>query len=224
MHVLKTDFNGNPNVGLYGFATDSYCLLSTDMDKRTVAKVEKVLKVPVHQLNICGTSLVGVFLVGNSDCLLVPSIVFDSELKKLDSFKIKYKVIKTDHTALGNNILCNDVGCLVSQSFSVDEKKHIEHALGVPVHAVKIADLDVVGSSGVLNSKGCLLHRDASGDDLKLVESVLRVRCDTGTVNMANPFVRSGIIANSNGFVIGRASGSPELMNADEVLGFLQNK
>jgi translation initiation factor 6 len=224
MHVLKTDFNGNPNVGLYGFATDSYCLLSTDVDKRTVAKVEKALKVPVHQLNICGTSLVGVFLVGNSNCLLVPSIAFDSELKKLDHFKIKYKVLKSDHTALGNNILCNDFGCLVSSDFSVDEKKHIESALGVPVHSGKIADLDTVGSGGVLSSKGGMLHRDASNQEVLFIESLLKVKCNTGTVNMANPFVRSGVIANSHGFVIGRSSGSPELMHIDEVLGFLDNK
>jgi translation initiation factor 6 len=221
---LKTDFNGNPNVGLYGFATDSYCLLSVDVDKRTVAKIEKVLKVPVHQLNICGTSLVGVFLVGNSKCLLVPSIAFDSELRKLDSFKIKYKVIKTDHTALGNNVLCNDFGCLVSPDFSIEEMKHIEGALGVPVHSAKIAELDIVGSSGVLSKLGGLLHRDASDSDIKLVESLLKVKCDTGTVNMANPFVRSGVIANSHGFVIGRLSGSPELMHLDEVLGFLDNE
>lgn len=221
MHALKTDFNGNPNVGLYGFATDSYCLLSTDVNSKVVSRVERALKVPVHQLNICGTSLVGVFVVGNSNCLLVPSIVFDSELRRLDGFGIKYKVLRTDHTALANNILCNDRGCLVSPAFSKDEVAHIRAALKVPVSNGTIAGLDIVGSCGVLSSRGCLLHRDASVDDKRLVESLFGLSCDTGTVNMANPFVRSGLVANSNGFVIGRLSGSPEVMNVEEVLGFL---
>jgi len=40
----------------------------------------------------------------------------------------------------------------------------------------------------------------------------------TGTVNMGNPFVGSGILCNDKGFVIGDMSGGPEIMNAEEAL------
>ena len=38
---------------------------------------------------------------------------------------------------------------------------------------------------------------------------------------MGVPFIGSGILANSHGFVIGDASGGPEIVNADEALGFI---
>ena len=30
-HVIVTNFNSNPNVGLYGYATDKYCLIGTEV-------------------------------------------------------------------------------------------------------------------------------------------------------------------------------------------------
>ena len=70
MHILKTNFNGNPNVGLFGFATDEYCLLGKEIKKYVAKEIEKVLKVPVHQITLAGTSLIGAFAVGNSKILL----------------------------------------------------------------------------------------------------------------------------------------------------------
>lgn len=222
MHLLKTSFNSNPNVGLYGFATDKYCLLSPEVNKKLVEQIGKMLKVPIHQMNICGTSLLGAFLSGNSNSLLVPSIAFDSELEKLDKLKIPYTVIDTKHTALGNNILCNDNGCFLSTDFTKETVEEIQKALVVPVERGRIADLRIVGACGVANNKGCLLHRDASQEDVDLIGSLLKVSCDTGTANLANPYVSSAIITNSNGFIIGGLSGGPEINHIDEVLGFLK--
>ncbi len=222
MHLLKANFNGNPNVGLYGFATDSYCLLSKEVNKKLVKQIEEVLKVPVHQIDICGTSLIGAFLAGNSNSLLVPSIAFDSELEQLKKLKIPFTVIDTKHTALGNNILCNDNGCLLSTDFKKEEVEAIQKVLVVPTERGNIADLRIVGACGTSNTKGCVLHRDASDEDVKLIESLLKVRCETGTVNLANPYIKSAIIANSNGFIIGDLSGGPEINHIDEVLGFLK--
>ena len=74
MHVLIANVQGNPNVGLYGYANDQYCLLGTEVPSKTAKKIEKVLKVPTHRISMCGTSLVGVFVTGNNKCLLVPEI------------------------------------------------------------------------------------------------------------------------------------------------------
>lgn len=222
MHILRTNFNGNPNIGLFGIANDGYCIIGSDINHKLVKKIKEVLKVPVVQTDICGTGLVGAFCAANSNCLLLPNIVFESELKMLDKYKIKYEIIDTKHTALGNNVLCNDEGCIVSKKFKDSEIKRIEKALGIKAVKGTINKLDVVGSLGVLNKKGCLVHEDVTSEEIKVIEKLLKVRCGTGTVNLGSPFIKSGIIANSNGFLVSINSGGPEIANADEVLGFIE--
>ena len=124
MHLLRTNFHGNPNIGLLGIATDKYCIIGSHLSRKKLNKIKEVLKVPIIQTSICGTELAGVFCAANSNCLLLPNIVFESELKVLKKNKIKYKIIDTKHTALGNNVLCNDDGCIVSREF---EKEEVEN-------------------------------------------------------------------------------------------------
>ncbi|PIN69545.1 translation initiation factor IF-6 [Candidatus Woesearchaeota archaeon CG11_big_fil_rev_8_21_14_0_20_43_8] len=221
-HILITNFNSNPNVGLYVFATDEYCLVGRDVPIKTIKEIEKVLSVPVHIVSICGTSLLGVFCAGNKKCLLIPSIAFESEMTKLDELGIRYSMIDTKLTALGNNILCNDKGAIVSHDFEESTVKQISLALGVPVVKSKISGLDIIGSLATLNSNGkCLIHHDIESFEKKLVEKNLGVICIEGTVNMGSPYISSGVVTNKNGFIIGSLSGGPEIDNADKAFGFM---
>ena len=222
MHVLKTNINGNPNVGLFGYCTNDYCLLGMEVKKKIADEIGKVLHVPVHRLNIAGTSLLGVFLAGNSKKLLVPSICFDDELKTLQKLDIDYEVIESNVTALGNTILCNDSGCLVSQEFSSNQKKRIREALNVPLKPGTIGDLDTVGSLSALNSHACIISRDITDEELEKVEDLIKIKCFPSSVNMGSPYTGSGLLCNDKGFVIGDQSGGPEMTNVDESLGFLK--
>ncbi|RLE39589.1 translation initiation factor IF-6 [Candidatus Woesearchaeota archaeon] len=221
-HVLKTSFQGNPNIGLYAYTTDKYCLLGYNMPKAEQNKIKKILDVPIHKLSLCGTNMLGVFAVGNKNCLLLPEIVFEEELKTLEKLKIKYKIIKTHLTALGNNILCNNKGCVVNPEFSDIAIKEIKEALKVPVKRGTIAELNIVGSLAVLRKNHCLTHPEILKQEQKKIERLLNVSVDTGTINFGVPFVSSGIIVNSNGFIIGAASTGIEIQNTDMALGFLK--
>jgi translation initiation factor 6 (eIF-6) len=66
MHVLMTDINGNPNIGLYGFCNDNFCLLGNEVPEKKFKEIEDVLKVKCHRISIAGTSLIGVFVAGNN--------------------------------------------------------------------------------------------------------------------------------------------------------------
>lgn len=224
MHIWTTNFHGNPNIGLYGFATDKYCLLGDGLKKKILEHIEKVLKVPVYIVSICGTNLIGAFCAGNRNSLLIPSIAFDEEIAHLKRLKIKHTIINTKLTALGNNILCNDHGCIVNPDFSDDAVKAIGKALKVDVHKAEIAGIKTVGSAAVANSTHCIAHRDASEKDIENIRKILKVEVQTGTVNMANPYMSSGIISNNHGVIVGNHSGGPEVVNIDEALGFLGRK
>ncbi|MFO8015667.1 MAG: translation initiation factor IF-6 [Candidatus Woesearchaeota archaeon] len=221
-HVLQTDFHGNPNVGLYGFANDSFCLLGWEVPEKKAKEIGRVLDVPVHRITLCGTSLIGVFCAGNNKAVVIPDIVFDHEIRALEKLKIPFETIKTRYTALGNNLLCNDHGCLASSELSADAKKRIRQALDVSLKPGMIAEINTVGSVGVQNSNGCLIHRDAKAFEIKFIKELLKTDIETGTVNMGNPYLGSGILCNSNGFVVGDASGGPEVAHIDESLGYLK--
>lgn len=221
MHLVETTFYGNPNLGVFGYATDKICLLGKMVQDNLIPKIEKVLNVPVHFVDIAGTSLVGTFVVGNSKGIIVPAIIFDHEIEHLKELGLNFMVLDTKLTALGNNIVANDHGAIASVEFPKEEIQKIQDFLGVPVVQTKIAGLDVIGSMISHNNKGCLMHPQASEEEVKLVERVLKVKAMLGTINLGNPYVSSGIIANSNGFLIGSTSGGPELVNADQALGFL---
>ncbi|PLW80476.1 translation initiation factor IF-6 [Candidatus Woesearchaeota archaeon] len=222
MHVDRLDFNGNINIGLNGYCNNEYCLVGKDISENNIEILEKVLKVPVHQISIAGTSLIGVFLVGNKNKLLVPNIVFDSELKALDELKINYEVIDTKYTALGNNVLCNDEGAIVNSEMEEKAIKQIEKALKVNIITGEIAGLEIVGALCSHNSNKGLIHRDALDKEIELVEKTLKLELDIGTLNFGSPYINSAILVNDNGFVCGTATTGPEMQNADYAFGFLK--
>jgi len=222
MHILITNIQGNPNIGTYGFANDKFCLLGREVPEGVAKKIEKVLKVPCHRISICGTSLIGAFITGNNSTILVPEIAFESELEELDKLKINYKIIKTKLTALGNNIMCNDEAALVNPEFSAEQKKRIREALNVSLKPGTVGDLPTVGSLACLNKNAVLASHEITDEEKEYIEELFNLEVNTGTVNMGNNFVHSGLIVNSNGFIIGSTSSGPEMTNADESLGFLE--
>ncbi len=221
MSILKMQFNGNPNIGLYGYCNNKFCLLGTEISDEKAKLVESVLKVPVHKITMCGTSLIGAFVTGNSKTILIPKIAFDYEKKKLDELGIKYMMVETRLDALGNNVLCNDKGCIVNPDFNEDERKQIENALGVKSQAMLICELEIVGSLAALTTKGCIVHRDILPQEKKILDKALGLKSVPSTLNMGSPYIRSAILCNDNGMVVGELSGGPELVNAEDGLGYL---
>ncbi len=212
---LKTGFRGDQNVGLYGFATNDYCLLG--IKPRNVKKIEKTLGVNVKTTSIAGTELLGIFATGNSNGIVITKMIEENELKKLKRiFKINVEIIKSKHTANGNLILCNDNGCLISK-YLEKYKKEIQDALGVEVQVGTVGGLEVVGSAAVATNIGCLCHRAATEEELKKIEMLLKVGVDIGTINYGSPFIKAGLIVNSSGMIVSESSTGPELGRVDEI-------
>lgn len=214
---LKTNFSGDPNIGLYGFATDSYCFLGFEPSKKILEKIKSILGVKVKIASVAGTDLIGIFCAGNSNGILLPKIIEDYELKRLKGmFEINLSVLKSKETALGNMILCNDKGCLISRDLR-RFKQQISDCLDCEVEIGEIARMDIVGSAAKTTSVGCLCHRNAKEDEIKLAENLLKVKVDIGTVGYGNPFIKSGIIVNSKGILTSKQTTGPELDRIFEV-------
>ena len=214
---LRTNFSADPNIGLYGFATDDYCLLGYEPNKKLLNKTKTTLKTEIKISSITGTELVGIFTSGNRNGLVLTKIVEKEELKKLkELFDLNITVIKPIETAIGNLVLCNDKGCLISERLK-RFKKQISDALDCEVETGTVADLEIVGSAAVANNIGCLCHREATEKEMKKIEELLKVKVDIGTVGYGNPFVKAGLILNSKGVLFSEDTTGPELGRIEEV-------
>ncbi|MCX6709716.1 MAG: translation initiation factor IF-6 [Candidatus Woesearchaeota archaeon] len=216
IRISKLSMYGNPNIGLYCYATDRYCLVGRVVSDKFASEIGKILGVPVHRINIAGISLIGDLIAGNDRCLLVPKIVFDDELSELDRLGIKYRVVGGDLTALGNNMLANNNGAVISSEYSDEETLEIEEALGVKVLRAKIGQMTIVGSSAIMNATSGVINPNISPAEKSLFEDTLKVKFYRSTVNFGNPFVKSGMILNSKGLILGDPTTTIELMQIQE--------
>jgi translation initiation factor 6 len=225
MRILQTDFQGDHNVGLFGRANNSICLLSNFVSEKNLKKIEDVLKVQIINTTLANTDFIGMLCGMNSNGIVLPNIVNSDELKKFHSITKKFGmnllILKTKYTAIGNLVLCNDNGAVVSKYFSKKDKKKIEDCLDVEVEHASVAGMNTVGSCGVATNSGCLLHRDATEDEIKIVQSMLKVNTDIGTANFGSPFVGCCIIANAKGVIVGQSTTGPEANRILEALNLL---
>lgn len=219
MKFSTLNFENNPNVGLFAFATDKFCIVNSLFRKRDANLVHKVLKVPVYDASVLRTGFAGMFISGNSKGAIVSNELHEDEIGRIEG-SVDVLVLDTRQTAIGNLMLANDRGCVISKELA-DHRKEISRFLGVDVRVGTIAGLDLVGSLAVCNSKGCIANKSISEKERKAIESVLGVPVLLSSVNFGNQWIRSGLVANSNGFIAGDRTSGPELGLAAEALGFV---
>ncbi len=214
---LRANFNGDPNIGLYGFATDKYVLLG--LQPKMSKKIEEVLNVKASYSTVLYTDFPGIFCTGNSHGIVVPMILREYEIDKLKELFDSILVLDTDYSALGNLILLNDNGVILS-SLLRKHKKEIREFFRLPCEVSKIAGTNMVGSMAIATNKGCIAGSGIRKNEIKILEDVLGMELGIGTVSFGSRFVRSGIIANSNGCVVSDTSSGPEMGRISEALGF----
>jgi len=219
MEIGKMSFFGNPNIGVYAYANDELLLLPPGLGRDDIEELLGILKTKiVIETKLAGTILIGVLVSGNNKAILLPHIVFDDDVEYLrkhireNGLNLEIAVLESRYTALGNLVLCNSRKCLVSQLFDGREAKIMEDFLSVEVLRGRLVNTDLVGSVAVITDYGGVVHPDASDDDIKALREFMGVSVERATVNAGVVYVKSGIIANNKGVVIGGNTTGPEAL------------
>jgi translation initiation factor 6 len=217
------DFMGSPNIGIYSLTTDRYAIVPTGLQYSKIKKIENCLKVITVQTDICRSKLIGVFAAANSNGIVLPKYAENDEVERMKRLTgVNVERIDSEMTALGNLILANDNGAVVSPLFM---RMHstlasIENILGVEISIGEIAGSPYVGSLGVATDKGVLTHPEVKEDERKKIMEILKVPVYNGTINMGVPIVSSGLVANASGALVGFITSGSEVFtisNAFEV-------
>ncbi len=219
--VRMIDYKKNPNIGVVAVANDNIAIVPQNSPKEFVEGIRDELKVEIVETNICGTSVVGALVALNNNGLLVNNHIYENELKILKENDINVGIVEDRLNALGNLVLANDKGAVVTKGFRKSSIKTMEDVLNCEIVEMEIENYRTVGSLGVANNKGAVLHPMLSEDVLKEIEDVLKVNVDVGTVNRGVGFVKTGAIANNKGIVVGSLTTGIEITRLEDVLGFL---
>lgn len=221
MHVAKLHIQGNSLVGLYIIAMKDFIIVGPEVPDRYDSDLEDIFDAKVVRTTIAGTSLVGIFAVSNGKELLVPHIILEHEEKVLKENNISFHKIISNLTCHGNNIVANKHSAIINPEYEEEAAKQIKSALGTDIFPATINDAPTVGSFMVAHDTCGLVSHNVSDSEFDNIAKHLQIDLDSGTVNMGSTTIGSGVVSNNSGFVIGDISGGPELVNTDEVLGFL---
>jgi len=209
--IIKTDFNKDFNLGLYGFATEKYLFVGKNVELPNNFKEN----IKIIKNTVASTNLVGIFCAGNSSGIIVSDEIpyIQKELEKIDE---KIYFLKTKYTSIGNLLLMNDKGCIISHLIK-NCKEKIERFFGVDCEVASKKYI-VIGSLGIATNKGCLVSPSIDENEMRKIEKILNVKVDIGTANFGSYYVGSCIIANSNFALISSKTTGIEMAKIEEIL------
>ena len=215
---------GNPNIGVYVAASEDFALVPPEAPDKLEQAIKRNLSVEVLRVSIGSSPLLGVFCVMNSKGVLLGNIAREEEVERIRrglGDRVVVEVLEgVKENAIGNMVLANDKGALVSPLLPKEALRMIADALDVEVVQTTLGGSTLVGALGVATNKGVLLSPIASEEEVNLAVSVLKTaKGGFGTVNRGSIFVRSGIVANSKGALVGFETTGVELMRIQAVLG-----
>ncbi len=215
------DYMGSWNIGAFIVATDRFVIIGDGFRPKIIEEIEKVLDAPVFIQKVYEEDLIGCLVVANSNGVLVPMEALDEEIsmlrRKLDVPVEKISFGKTYNNALGNIILTNDRRAIIHESIysrNRREVERIEAILDVEVIPFGLEFTDAIASYAVVNSRGLAVSPLFSQDEIEKLREFLGIPKDRvviSTINMGNPIVRSGCIANNRGILVGNRTTGVEL-------------
>ncbi len=218
MAVILADVFGSPNIGVYCFCNEKVAIVPPGLTNRKMNQFAETLGVSVCKTTVAGSSLVGALVTGNSTGLLVPHTIRDYELERIREFSEVF-VVDSRWTALGNVVLTNDLGAVIHPDAPMEIVTAVNEQLEVKSILGKIGTLPFVGSLAIATNKGALVSPNALSEEQAAIESALHVSVEPSSTNGGVPFVKSGILANARGAVVGPLTRGAELMQISRTLG-----
>ena len=220
MAIYQTDFLGEGFLGLFGFATDKFCLVSNRLTDNKIDKLASHLNVEMIPTSVFSFFLSGIMSAGNSNGVLLPYLVEDEEVERIQK-QVKTVIVPDRFTALGNLVVANDHGGVISDVFSPQTKVIIDGALDIETVQKKIANSSEVGALCTATNKGFVATPDTSDEEMEQLEEIFGVKGGRASANMGSKMVGACLIANSNGLIAGEETTPIEIEYINEALGFL---
>jgi translation initiation factor 6 len=222
--IFLSSIFGSASIGVFSLLTDHLLITPSLAPEARMLRLGEQLKVKTVFTTIGYSLLIGALVCANSKGIILPHFVRDEEVKPINAAANdnNISIMETKRTAYGNMVLTNDNGAIVDPRLKQEDQKRISEILDVEVVPGEIAGLPYVGSLAVASNKGVLAHPLIKEDEQELLKNVLRVPLDVGTVNCGLPYVKTGLLGNSYGAVVGCLTTGPELFIIENALDLVE--
>ncbi len=212
--ALKQD----SNIGLKCYVNEKIAIVPNYTREKDIKLIKEILQVEVIKGSIMGTDLLGVFIIGKNKNILVPSLTLDKEVENLEKQGLKVKKIDEEKTCFGNNVLFYKNNALIAEGMSQEFKEEIKR-LKYNIINAKFENIETPASFTISRKNKVLTA--LIGDDLEILEETIKVKTEQATVNNGSPHLKSGILLNNKGILMGTQSTGIELTNIDSF--FIEN-
>ncbi len=223
MTVNRLSVFGTPHIGIFMYVNNRVAIIPPGLTSSEKDIIRDTLRVELVETKIAGSIAVGALVAGNDNGLILPRTINDEELEYLventRGYGINIVVLRSKYTAIGNILLANNKAAIVGEILEKNEVKKIEDALGVEVVQRNIMGLPIPGSLAVITDTGGAIHPDISDKEIVEIEKIMGVEIERATVNAGVPFIKSGLVANNNGVLVGELTTGPEIMRIQRGLG-----
>ena len=213
MGVYQTEFFGSSALGLLAIASENICYMPREIKEKQADNIAKLMNVVIKKISLYDSYMLGLFGAANSKYMFVPSMVPEQETRRLDKEIIR---LESAFNTLGNLILCNDKGIVLSPYLKA-KADWIREKTGLKVDSSHIAGLPFPGILGLVTNKGGLIAKNCNDDELEKIEKILGVeihRCE-----YYDGFPGAEIIANSKGLVAPSYLKAQKMSEIQEALG-----
>jgi len=224
----KFTFYGNPFIGLYARTNNQATIIGVSAPDK-FARMADLLGTNVFKATFAESPLVGLYCIMNSRGILISEVAEDWEVNLLKKslkdagLDMNVRKMKSNFTAIGNNIALNDSGALLNPDMADDAMvKEISDMFEVDVMAMTIAGYKTVGAAVAVTNKGFVTHPHISEEEMESLKMLFKVEGGVGTVNGGMPFMGMGILANDKGAVFGDLTTGFELHRIEESLDLIK--
>ncbi|MEM3689892.1 MAG: hypothetical protein QXW42_08295, partial [Thermofilum sp.] len=112
----------------------------------------------------------------------------------------------------------NNNGCVVSKVLPKQALGTIQDVLGVECIQMNIGDVPFVGSLAVATNRAVAVPPLATDEEISTIENVLKVKAGILTINRGKMFLKTGLVANVKGALVGEDTTGHELMQLQRIL------
>lgn len=219
MKFDRTTIYNSSFLNIYSFCTDKICIVSEGILPKEEKKIEEMLDVRIIKTAINRSPLIGVFLSGVGEKIIVEkNSIYPEELNFLEKEGLKVKTINNSDNAFGNLLAINSNYGFISPLFLPETIKDIQNFFKIPIEQKACIGLDLPGSSIYVNDSLFLINPRVDSKEFNYIKKMFKVPGLAITANYGDVFVGNDTIGNKNGLLVGELTSNIEMTKIDDLV------
>lgn len=212
LRIYRASVRKSSFVGVYCAVFNDRAVASPIVPTGFTSRLKSLLGVDTIVTTIGSVSSVGTMMAMNSNGIVVPNTISDDELVKLERHS-EVLVVDERSSALGNLILANDRGCVISDLISERGASRISDFLEVGYTRMSVGRYRTVGSLFAVSNRAGVASPLVDTPAVDQISKALGVQMIPTTVNDGEKLVKLGVLMNDRAIVVGKSTSGVELMS-----------